>query len=89
VGDEHNPRRRRERTLIAGGKVLLFDDSSTLASGPVASEFGPSLQTLAADESEVSGPELAPRRPFARSSTPLARRCGIRAISVRLTWMGL
>jgi hypothetical protein len=31
-------------------RMLLLDDSSTLAYGPVASEFGPLLETLASDE---------------------------------------
>jgi hypothetical protein len=36
-------------------KVSLLDDTSTLASGPVASAFGPSLQMLAPDEEHAPG----------------------------------
>jgi hypothetical protein len=39
-------------------KVPPFDDSSTLPSGPVASGFGPSLQTLAPDDEQKRGSRL-------------------------------
>jgi hypothetical protein len=41
-----------DHPLSRGSEVPPIDDSSTLACGPRASEFGPPLQTLAPDEQQ-------------------------------------
>ena len=61
--------------------VPLIDDSSTLASGAVASEFGPSLHTLAPDDTRVRRPS-AYRRPQPRTKAGAHRRPGSNVLSV-------
>jgi hypothetical protein len=52
--------------------LLLLDDSSTLASGAVASEFGPSLHTLAPDDEQAPGGSVIPLSLSRASASPSA-----------------
>ena len=91
---QHTPRSRPLRPTGLAHQMCpgpLLDDTRTLASGPVASEFRPSLQTLAVDEHRAP---RATRRgavarvaeatvsrslgPYARSSSPSGSEPGVR-----------